>query len=240
MKKLFAVIMVIAILSIVGNAQSVDEIVNGYLKAIGAKNLKAIKTIEAKSNMVDNRGMEMQLTIWLKRPNLVKSEILIGTQKVIQAYDGKTAWVIAPQSGSLDPRVLPEGQALQIKDTFEMIEDSLMDYKEKGHTIEFLGKEEADGKTFFKLKLTKKSKRESTLFFDTETFLLNQISLMQKRGETESPMDIIFEDYRDVAGAKISHKVSTFVNSRNIWNMTSEYFKPNIKIDDAIFRMPKK
>lgn len=232
--------MVIAILSIVGHAQSVDEIVNGYLKAIGAKNLKAIKTMEVKSKMVDNKGNEMQMGIWLKRPNMVKSEILIGTQTVTQAFDGKTAWVIAPQSGSLDPKILPEGQAIQIKDTFQMIEDPLMDYKAKGHTVEFLGKEDADGKTYFKLKLTKKGNRESTLFFDTETFLLSQISLMQKRGETEFPMDILFDDYRDVGGAKISYKVSAFVNQQNIWNMTFEYFKPNIKLDDAIFRMPKK
>ena len=240
MKKLFAAIVVIAILSLTVHAQSVDEVVANYLKAIGADSLKAVNSMEAKAKMVDNRGIEMQMTIWLKRPNLVKTEILVGPQKVEQAYDGKTAWAIAPQMGSLDPMVLPETQASQVKDTFEMIEDPLMDYKGKGHTIELLGKEEVDGKTYYKLKLIKKGSRESTMYIDAKNFLLHKISLMQKGGGMEYPMDLIFDDYRDVSGAKLCYKVSAVMNGQNAWTMTFEYLKTNVDIDDSIFQMPKK
>ena len=51
MKKLFAVIAVIAILSLTGYAQSVDEVVANYLKAIGADSLKAVNSMEAKAKM---------------------------------------------------------------------------------------------------------------------------------------------------------------------------------------------
>lgn len=240
MKKLFAVIVVIAILSIVGHAQTVDEVINGYLKAIGADNMKAIKSMEAKNKMVDNRGMEVQMTIWLKRPNLVKTEIAVGPQKITQAYDGKTAWVINPMAGSMDPQILPEAQATDVKDTFDMIEDPFLNYKKKGHTIELLGTEEVDGKPCFKLKLIKKGNRESTMYIDTKTFFLHKISVIQKRGGMEMPMDLVMDDYRDVAGVKINHKISAFANGQNIWTMTFEYFKTNVPIDDTMFQMPKK
>ncbi len=240
MKKLFTVIMVIAILSLVGHAQTADEVVNDYLKANNVKKMRTMKTMEAKSNMQDNRGNQIQMTIWLKRPNMVRSEIVVGGQTAIQAYDGKTTWQIMPRTGSLDPMELTGEAAQQVKDTFEMLEDPLMDYKKKGHTVELLGKEEEEGKTYFKLKLTKEGKRESTMFIDTKTLLLHKISLIQSQGGMEFPMDLVFDDYKDVIGVKINHKLSAFVRGQNIWNMDFEHFKANVPVDDAIFVMPKK
>lgn len=240
MKKLFALILVIAILGIMGHAQSADEIVNGYLKAIGAKNMKDIKSMEAKASMKSSRGMEMQYTIWVKRPHMAKTELTAGPQKMIQAYDGKTGWEINPQSGSMDPRVLQENELDGLMDTFEAIDDALLDYKKKGHTVEFLGKEDVNGKPHFKLKIIKKGNRESTLYVDPETYLLKKIAVLVKQGGMEFPMEYILEDYKEVGKVKINHKLSAFTRGQNVWVMTFEYFKTNVPIDDAIFQMPKK
>lgn len=240
MKKIFTLILIITIVSITGHAQTVDEVVTDHLKAVGAKNLETIKSMEAKVKMVDNENREVQMTYWLKRPGMVRTEILLGDRKAVQAYDGKTAWAILPQATTMVPQVLPETQANQVKDTFQMIENPLLNYKEKGHTVELLGKHVEEENTYFTLKLTKKGAEPSTMYIDTKTHLLHKMTVFQTRGQLKYPMNLVYDNYKEVSGVKINHKLSAFVRGRNIWVMDFEYLKPNVPVDDSIFKMPEK
>ncbi len=47
----------------------------------------------------------------------------------------------------------------------------LVDYKEKGNTVEYLGKEEMEGTKVHALKVTKKNGDVATLYLDADSFL---------------------------------------------------------------------
>lgn len=238
MKKLFAIALVIVVLSILGNAQSADDVIKNYLKAASLEKTKDFKTMQALGNMT-RQGMEMPMDIKIKRPNKVKAEITVGPQKVTQSFDGETAWAIIPQSGSLEPQVLSGLQAQNIKDQFDLIEDPFLNYKEKGSTIELISKEEINGKTYFKVKLTKQNGDVSTNFFDAETWMMHKTSILRSNMGQEVSLDFVFEDYKPVQGILLPHKITTFANGNNIGDIIFTSIIFNTEIDDSIFPMPK-
>ena len=106
MKKFFIIMIAVVLLGMWTwtQAQTVDEIVQKYAKAMGgADKIKAIKTIKVGGKFI-MQSMEATVTIWAKRPDSIKIETVFGGQKMVMAYDGKTAWMINPFTGSTEPK----------------------------------------------------------------------------------------------------------------------------------------
>jgi outer membrane lipoprotein-sorting protein len=238
MKKLLAIAVVIALLSLLGHAQSADDVIKNYLKAANLEKAKAIKTLDLTGKMT-RQGMEMQMKIQLKRPNKVWTEITLGPQKMTQGFDGQTAWAIIPQSGSLEPQVITGPQAQNLKDQFDLIDDPFLVYKEKGSKIELISKEEIDGKTYYKIELTKQNGEVSTNFFDAETFLMHKTAIKRANMGQEVTVEFLFDDYKPVGGVMIAHKITTFANGNSVGDIIFTSITANTEIDDSIFPMPK-
>jgi len=243
MKKLFVMMMAAVLLVVFGRygvqAQSVDDIVQNYLKNMGgADKIEAIKTMKAEGKIMA-RGMEMQIIIWAKKPNKVRFEVSLGDQKMITVLDGETAWMINPLSGSTDPKEIPKEQTQNFSSAADMVDDPFIDYKNKGHKIEFLGKEEMEGTGVFKLKLTRKGGNEIIIFLDAETYIPLKSSMKQKANDQEYSMDIVFGDYKPVTGVMMAHSMETFMNGQAMASMIFDSFEPNIKVEDDFFKMPR-
>ena len=88
----------------------------------------------------------------------------------VQAYDGTTGWQIQPFGGHKDPDVHGRGRSadLQIASDFD---GPLVDYKEKGNTVEFLGHDIVDGDDALRLKVTLKNGDIIYYYLDPDTFL---------------------------------------------------------------------
>ena len=111
MKSVFALAALCALLAAPAAAQTptVDELLAKNMQARGGGQLKNVKTRKVTGH-VSTQGMEMQMTVLAKRPNMMLQEMKMGDRRLVTAYDGSQAWGLNPMIGDT-PQVLQGIQA---------------------------------------------------------------------------------------------------------------------------------
>jgi outer membrane lipoprotein-sorting protein len=231
----------LALLAVPASAQTVDEIIAKNLKARGGLDkLKSVQSIRMSGKMTVGPGMEAPFVIEMKRPKNVRLEITVQGMNIIQAYDGTTGWAVMPMMGKNDPEPMPAEEAKQAEEQADF-DGPLVDYKDKGHKVELLGKEKVEGADAYKLKVTLKSGDVRYFFVEADSFL--EIRAEGKR--TARGSEIEFEnslgDYKDVGGLMIAHSLEMGPKGTpQKSKLTLEKVELNPTIDDARFKMPAK
>jgi len=219
-------------------SQSVDEILGKYYETMGGlERLRTVKSLKSigKQIVVAQGGWEMSITIWYKAPNKVRMEALVRDQKTVRAFNGKTAWRIQPMSGITEPEPMCEEETNEIKDNADQY--PLVDYKNKGHKLELLGKEVLDGIKVFKIKLTKKSGSEVIYFLDSKDGKELKNSHMMTVGEADHLIEIIPGDYKKVDWLLVPFSIESRVDGNAVSKTLWEKVKINLEMDDSIFEM---
>lgn len=219
-------------------AQSVDEIIKKNIEAKGGYDkIKSVHSFKMAGN-VTQQGMEIPFTIHQKRPSFFRLEATVQSQTMVQAYDGETAWWIFPFMGDPTPQKMPEDQAKEIIDQAEF-DGHLVDYKQKGHKVEFLGKEDMEGTEVLKLKLTKKDGDVQYYYLDAEYNIELKISSKRKQGESELEVDTYLSDYKEVNGLMIAHSMESKVGGNTVNQIQIESIEMNVEVDGSQFKMPE-
>jgi outer membrane lipoprotein-sorting protein len=239
---LFRAAMVVSVLSAAAaaGAQTVDEIVAKNLKAKGGmEKWNAVKAVKM-TGKITMQGMQMPMTVYAMRPNSNRQEITIQDRKMIQAFDGTTAWGINPMIGDTPQQAPPNVSDLaRSRADFD---GALINYKEKGTKIDLIGKEKLDGRDVYHLKITMKGDFVQEYFIDAETGLevktSSQVDLMGM-GQKQT-LEIQMSNYQQVDGISLPHTVKQFLDGKPMIEMMVEKVEFNPALDDALFRMPKK
>ena len=222
------------------HAQTVDEIIAKNLEAKGgAEKWKSVSSVKTTGRISIQGGMELPLTIYAKRPNYMRQEMVMQDKQLVQAFDGTTGWLINPMTGSDAPRPLP-GNAAELMKTGSDFDGSLINYKEKGTTIDFVGKEKTEGAEVYHLKVTMKNGHVQHYFLDTNSGieLKTSADVDMGTGQTQT-IETEMSNYQQVDGIMVPHTVKQLVNGKPVVQMTIEKVEFNAQIDDALFRMPK-
>ena len=239
-KRSFIVLcMLLSCFCIYAVAQTVDEVINKNIQAVGGlEKIKAAKTIKitGKSMM---QSLEIPVTMWIKKPDKIRTEVTIQGKTITQAYDGTVAWGIMPMMGTTEPELIPEEERKQLKDQAD-IEGPLVDYKAKGHSVELIGKEDMEGTDVFKIKVTKKNGDIVYFFIDSKNYLTLKESAKIKHNENEIEVETYLSNYKDVNGMMVPHSMETKANGQALSQFTLDTFEINAKFDDTIFKMPPK
>ncbi len=245
MIRLAAVLILSALVFVPASAQtelSVDEIINKHHEALGGiAKIKAIQSVKITGKMVAGGGqMEAPMTMQLKRPNLMRMDMSVQGMSFIQAFDGTTAWMVNPfQGGSTEPQKSDEEQTAAARDDADM-DGSLMDYKSKGHSVELVGKEDVEGSSAYKLKVTKKGGKADYIFLDAKSFLPLKTIARRKQMGQEFEIEVLQSNFKPVNGVLMPHAIEQKVGGRTMVQMTLEKVEPNVAINDAIFKFPVK
>lgn len=221
------------------HGQTADDIIKNYFENTGGyekwKSLTSQKA-EMTSSM---QGMEFSGTVYSKTPNKIKVEVDVMGTPMIQAYDGKDAWMLFPMQTGPDPQLLPKEQAeFMTEQTFEY---PFMDYAKKGNTVTLEGKEEIEGAETFKLKVTKKNGKEFFFYFETE----NYVPIMMEAAITSGPAkgqmaQTYLSDYQEVEGLMLPFFTETKVGGQTAQKVTLKSVTLNEDLPDDMFAMPKK
>ena len=228
-------------ISAVARAQTVDEIVAKNLQAKGGAEKWGAVTSVKMTGKIAAQGQEMPLTMYAKRPNMNRQEISLPDGRIVQAFDGTTAWVINPLMGSDQPQPMPGGIADMMKNSADF-DGALINYKTKGHTIELVGKEKLGDKDVYHLKLTMKSGQVQHYFLDTESGLEVKTSaeVDTGMGPAKQTLDTEMSNYKQVGGIMLPHTVRQFMNGNKMAEVSVTGVEFNAPVDDSIFTMPKK
>ena len=153
-------------------AQTVDEILAKNHEAKGGlAKIKAVQSMRVTGKITLGPGMEAPAVIEQMRGDKVRMDITFqGMVLTPMVLNGSSGWKLMPIQGNPNPEALsPE----EMKDALEQadMDGFLVDYKSKGHTVEYLGKEKVEGTDAYKLKVTLKSGDVRTVYIDTDSNL---------------------------------------------------------------------
>jgi outer membrane lipoprotein-sorting protein len=219
-------------------AQTVDEIIKRAIDARGgADKIKAVQS-ERITGTFSAQGAEGTLVLELMRPHKLYSEITVEGRKVLRVYDGKSlGWTVNPFT---DKGVL-EMSADELKgmpDESDM-DGPLVDYKTKGSQVELVGKEDAEGKAVYRLKITSKTGEVRSYVIDAATFLTTKWEGIRKVGEQELPWESVLSDYHEVQGLKFPFKIEQGSPGTDYkQTLTINKIEINSKIDESHFAKP--
>ena len=232
-------ITLLALLAPVASAQTVDELIAKNIAAKGGlEKLKAVQTQRATGKMIMGQGMEAPVVLLSKRPTNMRMEFTFQGMTGMQVYDGKVAWMSMPFMGKKEPEVMPPDQAKMIEEQADF-DGPLMDYKEKGHTVELVGKEQVEGADAHKLKVTLKGGDVRYVYLDAETFLEIKVEAKRTIRGTETETESYLSDYKEVGGMMMAHVIESGAKgSPQRQKIVIEKVELNPEIEDKIFAMP--
>lgn len=229
---------------LVGHAQekssdvSVDDIVDTYLENIGGADAWTALTSVRMEAKMSQMGMEFPGVMIQAPPNKQRMEINIQGQQMIQAYDGETAWWINPFMGASDAQPMPAEMSEEF--TKEVFESEFINYKDKGHTLEYLGDVEVDGVMCHEVKMTKEDGTEEFHYFDPEYMIPIMQKTIVSSGQMEGQaVETYLSDYEEVGGLMMPKYIATKMNGATQFELTVTKVELNIELEDSMFAYPK-
>jgi hypothetical protein len=228
----------VALLSPVASAQTAEEIVAKHIQARGgAEKLKSIKTLRMTGKREIQPGFAIPIVLEQMRPNRMRVDLTVQGMTGILAYDGANGWQLMPFQGKTDPEPMPDEMIKEFADDSD-IDGPLLDWKEKGHKIELVGKEQVEGTDAYRVKLTKKGGDILDIWFDAETYLdIKGVSRRMVRG-TVQEVESVTSDYKEVAGMMMPHSFQFGEKGQPKLTMTIDKIEVNPAVEEARFKMP--
>src|SRR3954470_3574627 len=238
MRKLLAFVLGIT-LTATSSAQTADELVAKNLEAKGGVDkIKAIKSYKF-SGKYQQGSFSAQVAQVAKAPDYIREMFIVQGMTQIQAYDGKTGWQISPFQGRRDPEMLGEDDLRNLSEDADFY-GPLVDYKEKGNTVEYLGHDTVDGDDVYRLKVTLKNGDIIYMYLDPDSYIEIRTDRQQfiRGAVRETQTDL--GSYKQVSGVYFPFSVSSGPKNRpnQRGTITIEKMEANVNIPDSQFKMP--
>ena len=244
--KLFVALFVLAITAPL-QAQTVDEILDSYFENMGGlEKLKSVEGIKMTAKL-KQQGVEYPLEIYqFKNGKQITTFNLQGKEVKQGVFDGETLWSTNMMT------MKAEKSDAETTENFKLnsndFPDPFIDYKEKGYTVELLGKETIDGAETFKIKLVKEpitvdGKKEEDIsyyFFDTENFVPIAVEAEVKAGPGKGMTShITMSDYQEVDGIYLPFSMTQGVKGQPGQPINIDTIELNPTVDESIFAFPE-
>lgn len=237
-KTLFFVAFLLA--AVFAQAQNAEEIVGKHLKATGAENWSKINSIKMEAKIASDAaaGMAILWNMTATRDKAARMDVSVMGMSQIVVINGDKGWATNPFAGQNDPEPMTADQVESMKDMTD-IDGSLVGYKEKGYTLEYVGTEDVEGTEAIKIKVNKGKKTEYS-FFDPATYYeIKNVDVEEVDGKTAESATF-YSNFKTQDGIVLPFTMQQ--NGGGMGNstitITTATFNPTV--DDAIFEMPKK
>ena len=199
-------------------AQTADEIINKFITTTGgAEKWKAIKGV--KMEMTTNQGgMEIPVEVVQLPGGKMYVKINLQGKEITQmAYDGNLLWNTNFMTMKAEKMDAEATSNMKLND--QDFPEALLDYKSKGYTAEYVGKETKEGAECYKIKFTKKptmvagvkTDDVSFYYFETENNLIIASETEIKEGPMKGQKSTsTMSDYQEVDGLFFPFSISQF------------------------------
>jgi zinc protease len=215
-----------------------QAIMGKYVAATGgaAAYAKIKSLVMSGSVEMKTQGIKGTFEMQSKDPDKLLVVINIpGFGEQREGYDGKIAWTKDPLNGVRELSGA-EAEAKKLSAAF----NSSVKWQELYKKFEVLGVRKVGSRSAYAVRMTPKTGRPTTNFYDTKTFLLLRSDTIVESPQGTFPTESYASDYRVVEGVKMP-----FVNRQRVGGiaevlLTATEIKTNVPIDDAIFAKPAK
>jgi hypothetical protein len=214
-------------------AQTVDEVINKHIEAIGGKDkISQLKSVYTENSM-EVMGSSAPQKEYLVEGKAYKTEVEYNGSNIISCFTDKNGWTINPMMGATDAQAMPDDLYKAGKSQI-YFGGGLVNYAAKGYKAELAGKE-GDA---FKIKLSD-SGSETLYFIDSKTYLLTKSIVKSELMGQAIDVTTIYSDYKKTDfGIMLPFAKSIDMGMLQLSQKTDKA-EINKAIDMKIFDMPK-
>jgi len=245
LNKLFLFV-IISLLTVSVNAQSVDEIIENYFENTGsAKSWAEVESIK-KNMSVNQMGMELPIEQYQSSDRIYTKVSIQGMEIKQNVFDGETFW--STNWSTMKAEKSDQKNVQIVKDELAEFPDPFLNYKKNGFIVELMGKEIVDGTDTFKVKLIKKPMlvdgeevpNVSIYYFDSENFVPIMVHEEVMSGQLKGTIiEVKMNDYQEVEGLYMPFSMSQGVKDQPGQPITITSIELNVKADESEFRFPE-
>ena len=218
---------------------SVDEIVTRHVAAVGGLDkIRAINTLRERGHItagVDRQALVMRER---KRPDRTRFELTTQGVTAVFVSNGERGFKVSPFDNDVGPTPLAEEAIAEAAEQAD-IEGPLVDWKQKGHTVELVGTETVRGREAYKLKLTLASGGVRHEYIDAGTLLRTRTQTTRTVRGRPLEIETTYSDYKKIGGVQFPHRIEVVAHGRpQALTVTVEKIEVNPTIADSRFEMP--
>jgi hypothetical protein len=216
------------------NAQTLDEIVNKHIDAIGGKdNWSKVKSMRLEGAM-KAQGAEIKIVRTLVDRKNMRMDISVMGMNGYSILTPTEGWSFMPFQGQTKPEPMTADDVKASQDELEL-QDEFITYKDLGKKLEFIGKEDVDGTECLKLKMTDKDGQETSYFLDPENYYIIKSITKIKADGKEMENAAFFSNYKKT-NEGIVYAMSF---SGGFGDMEITKLEINPAIDESLFKIQK-
>ena len=215
-------------------AQTADEIISKHLDAIGGVDAwRKVTSIREEGTLIA-QGAEVNIVRTVLHQKGSRQDISVAGMNGYSIITPIAGWNFMPFNGQTAPEPLTDEDIKEGQPELDA-QDELVDYIEKGSSVELVGKDDVDGTECFKLVLTFKSGKTESLFLDPKSYhIIRQIAKQKANGQ-EMEITTNLSNYQKLPeGIVVAMSISLPFGELNVKKV--EVNKP---VDEAIFKLSK-
>jgi hypothetical protein len=211
------------------HAQTVDDIIEKNIAAMGGKEKLATLNSERLEGALSVQGTDVSIVITKLHNVGMRTDISVaGTENYIIVTPTKGTSFM-PVLGQSSPQDMPDDQFKTAQNMLDL-HGTFVDYKAKGITAELKGKETVDGTECYKITATFKNGNVTDFYLDTKTYRLYKTSAKSKMNGAD--VDTIYTNYKQTADGFWF----PFSSSNSRGQTDFDKIETNVKVDESIFK----
>jgi len=237
-RKLSILVLALLVFPVAAFSQSLDDIIAKYVEAHGGSaKLEAVQTRRLSGELIIS-SLHVKVVQENKRPAKVREESTLQGFTQVQAYDGKTGWQVDPTQGRKQAQLMSADDSKPLQVDADM-DGPLINYKQKGHTAELIGRDPVEGTDCYKIKLTLKNGDIRVYYLDADSFLEIKLETQTNIRGSIQESETYFGDYEKVDGLYFPFAVETGQKGDpNRVRIDFDKVELNVPIDDGKFAVP--
>ncbi|PHX74799.1 MAG: hypothetical protein CK547_01360 [Chitinophagaceae bacterium] len=221
-------------LTVISFAQTTEDLIAKHIEAIGGReNWKKVNSMRSEATL-STQGIEVPIIITQVHNVGMKQEFSVMGMSGYSIIGVDGGWNFNPMQGQTKPEPITQDELNIGKEQLD-IQGELLDYKMKGHSVQLLNSEDVDGTLCLKLKLTRKSGRESFILIDPKTFyIVRTVTNIIVNGQ-ENESTVSLSNYQKLPEGIVVP--FTIENNQLPAPINFSKIEVNPKIDDAVFKV---
>jgi hypothetical protein len=221
----------LAAFAMASSAQTPQQVIDEYLRARGgAKALAQIRTeIIAGSLSEEATGNTGSYSAIAQAPDRFYSEIIAGPDRVVAAYNGRSAW---GQDSPESARTLTGDAAREAEAEGRYGNSRLADGKKARLSLQLLGIEKVRGRDASHIQILLGAGLTREVFFDTQTHLVVREILPEPARQFD------YDDYRPVQGIQTPYRIE-LRRGGHLYRISVTRAEFNSPVDGSVFDFPR-
>ena len=213
-------------------AQTADEIIAKNVEAMGGvSKIASLKTVK-KSGSLSMQGMDIPMVFTVSQMKGFRVDVEVMGTSNYQIVTPEKAFMFFPIQQMTEPKEMDAETVKGMQSALD-IQGALVNYKEKGSSVEFAGNEKVDGADTYKLKVTSKSGKTAFYFIDVKSNRLTKTTAKAAGPDgVEMNVETTYSNYKQNAdGYWFAYGTTTPQGP-----VVFDKIESNVAVDENIFK----